>query len=207
MVDIPGDKFLQQIGGLLVSQLLEQWPEFSCGVDFLDADGGSLLTRLEHPRARNVVEIILDVAVVHDRNEVRDAHLAIESSHAHSEFVAEIAHGGKAHAGNAQMLAERSRGLHVEFVERHDAIDFLVAGQMGDGLHDIVERNLLGKVEGIVEALAGPVGIPQFLSRQQDHAAAASLALAHEFLPFFVGGDAEKCQRAGVRHESGSDQG
>ena len=147
-----------------------------------------------------MLQVIADVLVIHDGHEIRHADIAIERSHAHGQFVAEIAHGREAHARNAQMFAQRGSSLHVVFVERNDAVEFVCARQMGDGLHDIGEGNFSRKVEGVVETLARPVGIAQFLRRQQNHAAALALALAHELLALFVGGNAEESERARVRH-------
>ena len=53
-------------------------------------------------------------------------------------------------------------GLHVVFVERDDAVEFVVAGKMSDGAYDVGKGNLLGKVEGVVEAFARPIGVAQF---------------------------------------------
>ena len=147
-----------------------------------------------------MLEVVANVVMIHDRHEIRHAHVAIERAHAHGQLVAEIAHGGQAHAGDAQMLAQRGGGLHVVFVERDDAVELVRARQMGDRLHDVGEGNFCGKVEGIVEAFARPVGVAQFFRGQQNHAAALALALAHELLPLFVGRDAEKSQRARLRH-------
>ncbi len=147
-----------------------------------------------------MVEVVADISVIDDGNEIRNADVAVKSSHAHRQLVAKIAHGGQPHAGNPQMFAQRRGGLHVVFVEGDDAIQFLIAREMGHRSDDIGQSNFLGKVKRIVEALARPVGIAQFLGGQQEHAPALALALAHELLAFFVGRDAEDGQRTRVRH-------
>ncbi len=137
-------------------------------------------------------KVIPDVAVIKHGNEIRHAHAAIERLHAHGQLVAEIAHGRQAHAGHAQVLAESCGGFHVVFVERDDAVDLLRAREVRHSPHNVGERNFGGEIERVVEAFARPVGIAQLLRRKQEHAAALALALAHELLSFFVGGDAEK---------------
>ena len=142
--------------------------------------------------------------MIHDRHKIRHAHIAIERSHAHGQFVAEIAQGRQPHPRNAQMLAQSGGRFHVVFVEGNNAIQFMRAGQMGHCLHDVGQCNIFRKVEGLVETFARPVGIAQFFGGQQNHAAALALALAHEFLSLFVGSDAKDCQQARVRHGLGS---
>src|SRR5215469_1311085 len=106
------------------------------------------------------------------------------------------------------MLTKSGCRLQIEFVERYDTVEFLVARQMRDRLHDIAERNLVRKIVRSIEAGARPVGVAQLFRRQQDHAATAALALTHKLLTFFVAGDAEECEWARVRHgPNGSDPG
>jgi hypothetical protein len=51
------------------------------------------------------------------------------------------------------------------------------------------------------------VCVPEFLRRHKNHAASLALALAHELLPFFVGGEAEEREWTLFGHGSASDQG
>ena len=74
------------------------------------------------------------------------------------------------------------------------------ARQMRDRLHNVGDGNLFRKIVGLVEAFARPVGVAQFLRRQQEHTASLPLALAQEFLALFVGGDAKQRQRPRVGH-------
>ena len=53
----------------------------------------------------------------------RDGNARFLGAGAHGKFVAEIADGGKAHAGDAHVFAEGGDVFHVEFVEGHDAVD------------------------------------------------------------------------------------
>ncbi len=83
--------------------------------------------------------------VIHDGNEIGHAHMAIEGAHAHGQLVAKITHGGETHAGDAQVFAQSGGGFHVEFVERDDAVDFVVTRQVGDGLHDVARAISAGR--------------------------------------------------------------
>ena len=128
-------------------------------------------------------------------NEVGDTDSVFERLHAHGQLVAEVAHGGQPHAGDAHVLAQGGRGFHVELVERDDAVNLLVPRQVSDRFYDLGNGELGGNVEDVVQALARPIGIAEFLGRKQEHAAALAFALAHEFLSLFVGRDAEKGKR------------
>ena len=147
-----------------------------------------------------MIQVVADVGMVDDRNKVRHADAAVKRAHAHSQLVAKIAHGGEAHARNAQMFAQRGGGFHVVFIERDDTIEFVIAREMSDCAHDVGQGNLRRKIEGVVEALTRPVGVAQFFRGQQNHAAILPLALAHELLALLVGRDAQESQRARVRH-------
>ena len=56
-------------------------------------------------------------------DEVGHEDALVPRAHAHRQLVAEIARGGLAHAGHAQVLAQQRRRLDVEVVERDDAIE------------------------------------------------------------------------------------
>ena len=81
--------------------------------------------------------------------------------HPHGEFVAKVARGGFAHAGNAQMLAQKRGEFEVKIVQRHQAIDLLRARQIGDGVERMLPIPLLvdvGHVEDFVDGFGGPAG-------------------------------------------------
>jgi len=117
------------------------------------------------------------------------------SAFTHGELVAEVAQGGRAHAGDAHVLAEFGGGLHVEFVEGDDAVDFYGARHVGDGVDHLLEREVFGDVEDVVETFAGPVGVAALLEGKEDDAAAEPLGLAQKFLAFDVGRNAKKSER------------
>ena len=102
--------------------------------------------------------------------------------------------------GTPQVLAQSCGGLHVELIKRDNAIKLPGTSQMRNCIHDVSQGNLFRKVKSIVEAFARPVGSAQFLGRKQDYVTALALALAHEFLSLFVRRNAQKGQRARVRH-------
>jgi len=78
---------------------------------------------------------------------------------AHGQLVAEMAHGGQAHAGDAQVLTERGDILHIEFVERHDAIDALRASDVTHRINQALQRKILRHRKRAIKALPRPVPI------------------------------------------------
>ena len=177
---------------MLIAEGVENRPQSFGRIDQLDADGRGLRSRLQHPRARHMVQVIANVIVIQHRNEIGHADPVFERLHPHGQLVAEIAGRGQAHAGDAHVLAQGGGGFHVELVKRNDAVNLLVPRQIGYGFYDFGDRQFGGNIEDVVQAFARPIGIAEFLGRKQKHAAALALALAHEFLPLFVGGDAKK---------------
>src|SRR3954467_15085401 len=131
-------------------------------MNLLDADRRGLLARLQNPWAGNVVKVILNVAVIYNRDKVRHAEMTIEGSHPHRKLIAEVAHGGEPHTGNAQVLTQGGCRFHIELVQSDHAINFFAAGEMGHRLHDVRQRDLFRKVESLVEALAWPISVAQF---------------------------------------------
>ena len=192
MVDLARNKLLQQKRRLFVPQMFQHGPQLFGGVNLLDPNRRSLLPRLQHPWPRNMLKVVPDVAVIEHGNKIRHAHVTIQRLHAHGQLVAEIAHGGQPHPWYAQVLANSGGGLHVVLVERNNAVDLLRAREVRHGLHDVADGNLSRKKKRVVQALPRPIGIAQFLRRQQDHAAALALALAHELLSLLIGRDAKK---------------
>ena len=138
--------------------------------------------------------------MIHNWHEIRHTHIAIERPHAHRQLVAEVAHGRQPHPWDAQMFAQRGGRFHVIFVQCNNAVDFLRARQVRDRLHYVGECNFRRQIERLVETLARPIGVAQFVRRQQDYAAALALALAHELLPLFIRRDTQEGQRARLRH-------
>src|SRR5258708_7417560 len=96
-----------------------------------------------------MLKVVTDVCTVEDWNEVRYANMAIEGFHSHGKLIAKIAHGSQAHSGYAQMFTQSRGGFHVVLVERDDAVDLLRTREMGDGLHDIGQKDLLRKIESV----------------------------------------------------------
>ena len=120
--------------------------------------------------------------------------------HAHGELVAEVARGGLAQTGDAQVLAQRGGLFQIEIVERHDAVDLLCARDVTDASDHHIHLPLLvhvGHVEDFGDALGGPVGLVFETERgEQQHAAALPLALAHKLLPLLVTREAKDGQGA-----------
>ncbi len=138
--------------------------------------------------------------MIQDRDEIGYANSALHRLHSHRQLVAEVTHGGEAHAGYAHVLAQSSRSFHVKLIQGDDAVDLFLSREVGHRLDDLDHGEVCGDIENVVETLARPVGIAESLRREQEHAAALALAFAHQFLAFFVGSDAQKGKRSRFRH-------
>ena len=168
----------------------------------LDADGARLESRLQHPGRRHRGTECANRRLIEHVYEGRHAHAIFLGAHPHRQLVAEVAGGGLAHTGHAQVLAQ-GRGLfEVEVVERHDAVDGHAARQVAGAENQVVERPLLLVVvheEDVVETLVRPVGVAQALGRDQVDARTLAFGLAQERLSLMEGRDTENGQR--VSHE------
>src|SRR6185437_11421486 len=179
---------------------VEDRPQRLRRVDHPDADGRSFRPGLEYPRTGHVVQVVTDIVVIEHGNEIGHADFVFERLHAHGELVSKITHRRKAHTGDAHVLAQGGGGFHVELVERDDAVNLLVPRHVSYRFYNLRDGQLGGNVEDVVQALARPIGVTEFLGCKQEHATALAFAFAHEFLSLFVGADAEKGERRGFRH-------
>jgi hypothetical protein len=176
---------------LLVSELVDGAPDVVRQRELLDANRRCGQARLEHPWWRHAVEELPNAVAIENRYEIGNENSALAGLHPHRELVAKIAHRCLAHAGNAQMLAQRRRHLEVELVERDDAVDRFPAREIADGVEDVVAQPQVGHEEALVDAVHRPGGVGELLTRQKEHSRAEALALAEEFLALEVGGEGE----------------
>ena len=200
--DVAGHELLEQVMRLRVTQLLEQRPKIGGGVDFLHADAGGLRAGLQQPRRFHARHEILQAGVIEHVDKFRDVDAFFFRTPAHGQLVAEMAHGGEAHAGDAEVFAQCRGIFHIEFIERDDAIDRLPTRHVTYGVDDRPGGKFFRHEEHFINGFARPVSVAKFFHRQKQHAPALLLARAHEFLAFFVGGDAENCQWTAFRHLS-----
>src|SRR4029077_13269146 len=119
------DKLFQQVVRLLVSQLIEPRPQFIGLVNLLHADARGLGARLEQPRRGHARHEVAKIVVVEDVSKFRNEDADFLGAGTHGQLVSEVAHRRETHAGNAHVLAKSRDIFHVEFVERHNAIDGL----------------------------------------------------------------------------------
>ena len=99
------------------------------------------------------------------------------------------------------MLAQRGNIFHVEFVQRHDAVDGLRPGDVADGINQALQRKLFRHGKDSVQAVARPVGVFEFFYGEQQDAATQGFARADKFLPLFVGAYAQDGYRFIVGHK------
>ena len=116
-------------------------------------------------------------------NELRHRKAFVAGLGAHRQLVAKVAGRGVAHAGNAQVLAQRRRCLHVKVVQRNDAVDDLGLRQVADSQQHILQLPglvFVGYIKDVVERFSRPVRVGEALGRDQQSAASLPLALQHE---------------------------
>ena len=77
-----------------------------------------------------MVEVVTNIVVIQNGDEIGHPNSILHRFHAHGQLVAEVAHGGQAHAGDAHVLAQCGCGLHIELVERDDAVDLFIPRQV-----------------------------------------------------------------------------
>ena len=99
--------------------------------------------------------------MVEHMNKFRYQHAFFSGFRAHREFVAEIAHGGKAHPGYAQVFAQRRDVFHVELIERDDAVDFLISCREADRIDQTGKREVFRHEEHFVNRFARPIAVAQ----------------------------------------------
>ena len=131
-----------------------------------ESDARSLAERILAEARREAAALVTDAKLEAERLRASILDAALTRAHAHRQLVAEVAGGRLAHAGHAQVLAQRRGLLQVEVVERHHAVDGDPPGQMAGAEDEVVEPPLLVVVvneEDIVQTLARPVGVAQAL--------------------------------------------
>ncbi len=78
-----------------------------------------------------------------DADEIRDEQSSFARADTHGELVAEEARCRFAEAGQAHVLAQCGGDLHVELVERDDAVDLPRAREIHHGIDDLRGAHLL----------------------------------------------------------------
>ena len=136
--------------------------------------------------------------MVQNVHKFRRQNLRLSCAGAHCQLVSKITHGGQAHAGNAEVFAKGGDVLHVKLVERDDPINRLRPGLITHCVNQALQRQLFRHGEHFIDAFKRPVGVPQLLDGQQQHAATHALACADKLLPLFIGTDAENGKRPAV---------
>ena len=108
--------------------------------------------------------------------------------HAHGQLVAEIARGGLAHAGNAQVLAQHGGQFDIEIVERDDAVEDACTRQVADGVAQVDRVPAAARfrqVEDLVDGVHRPVGLVH-------HGRALAFRFAQEFVALLIARQAQK---------------
>src|SRR5688572_12412300 len=191
VVHIPRHVALEQMKRLLVPELVEDRPELVGPRDLPDPDRGRRVTWFQEPGRRHVVEERSDAIVVEDRHELRHEQPALLRLHAHRELVAKVADSALAHAGDAQVLAQRRRHLEIELVERHDPVDRLGSREPAHGIDHVIPAREVGDQEQLIDAVAWPLEVPHGFARDEQHPGAQAVAFANEVVALEVAGQTE----------------
>ena len=189
--DFAGDEAFEEVVGLEIAELVEDGPERVGGFDFADADGGGVGAGLQEPGAGDVAEEAADVVVVEDGGELRDGNAALPGADTHGELVAEVAGEGFAHAGKAHVFAQQRGYFEVELVEGDDAVESVFAGEVADGVQDLLGSEVLRHGDEFGDGVARPVGVLELVDGEENDVDAEAGDLLEEGLALFVGADAE----------------
>src|SRR5260370_30881761 len=100
------------------------------------------------------------------------------------------------------MLAKRRNILHVEFIERDDAIDGMASCCVAYGINQTLQGKLFRDGADFVDTLERPVGMTKLFDGQEKNEASHGFAGADEFLAIFVGTDAQNGERPVRRHST-----
>ena len=144
---------------MLIAEGVEDRPQSLGRLDQLDADGGGLRSWLEHPGSGHLAQVIANVVVIEDGNKIGHPDAVFKGLHSHGQLVAEVTHGGEPHARDPHVLSKGGGGFHIELVEGHNAINLLIARQVGYRFHDFRPGKVDRYVEHIIQALTRPVGV------------------------------------------------
>ena len=191
MKDLAGDEALEQVVGLEIAEFIQNRPECVGGFDFANADRGGVGARLQEPGAGNVSQEGADVVVIKDGGELGNRNAALPGADAHCELVAEVAGEGFAHAGKTHVFAQERCYFKVELVEGDDAVDPVFAGEIADGVQDLLGSEVLRHGDEFCDGVTRPVGVLEFVDGKQDDVYAEACDFLYKKLALFVGADAE----------------
>jgi hypothetical protein len=90
------------------------------------------------------------------------------------------------------MCSRRSAATsRSKLVERDDAVDSVFAGEVADGIEDLLRREILRHGDELGDGFAGPVGVFELVDGEENDVYAKARDFLNKRLAFFVGADAE----------------
>src|SRR5258705_9023100 len=120
--DFAGHEALEEVVGLEVAELVEDWPECVGMSNFANADRGGVGARLQEPGTGNMGEETADVLVVEDGGELGDRDAALTGTDTHGQLVAEVAGGGVAPPREKEEVGEAASHLQEEILYPHQRV-------------------------------------------------------------------------------------
>ena len=166
--------------------------------DLADADGARLMTGLRNQGGATSAQKSRMRASLSTWTKPGTGQPVARGLDAHRELVAEVARRRLAHAGHAQMFAQRRRLFEVEVVQRHDAIDQLAPREVAHTDQQVLELPLLLHVrheEHLGDALARPSRVAQALGGDEQDATPEAMRFADEVMSLVVGRQAQDRHR------------
>jgi hypothetical protein len=131
------------------------------------------------------------VVVIQDAAELRNQESSVARARAHGQLVTIERGDAQGHSREAPVLANRRRGLHVEFIQRHHAIEPPLPRHPRNGVENLLARQVLRHQRHVFKALARPVAVFMLVDGKKRGPDSHVGTLAHEILALLVGSDTE----------------
>ena len=129
-------------------------------MDLADADGGGLGAGLQHPRPGHAGHVGTQIVVIQHRREFRNQRSGALRLKAHGQLVAKMRWwSSRPMPGNAHMLAEMRNRLHIEFVQRHQALKLAASRQIRNRIGYLFKRQPFRHVNDFIQDFVRPIGL------------------------------------------------
>jgi len=177
-------------------EFINNSPNISGLLRFLNADRGNIGSWLDYPRRRYSGHKLTEFIMVYQRNKLRHVNARSSGPHAHRQFVAKESCSAAVHARHAEVFANQRRGDYVKLLERNNAIQLRLTGQQAYQLNEEIRVSVIRQGDEVSKALARPVFPECLLFGDQNYVAPVALALADEVSTFKICSEAYHIQRA-----------
>ena len=118
-------------------------PDIARRVQFLNADGGGIRAWLQNPGPGDALQISGDGRVINGGDKLRHAQTGGFGAVAHQQFVAERTGHRCRQARQTQSFTGDCGSHHVVFVQRHDALNLMMAHEIARGVNIIINVGIV----------------------------------------------------------------